>query len=206
VSASVEETLGEILDWMRSHFFGKYRGTVTEVESGGRGRIKAKVPAVLGDQPTGWCDPCVPYAGEGVGIAFLPEVGAGVWIEFEGGDPSYPIWSGCYWREGEMPEEAAEAKKLILTKSGIKLLLDDDAQSIEIVDPSENTITLDSEGITLTRGDSTLLVADSKVEVVDSAGNTVTLDSAGITLTRGGGKLVVAEAKVEINDGALKVQ
>ena len=53
-------------------------------------RIKAKVPAVLGDAESGWCMPCVPYAGPKVGIAFLPEVGSGVWIEFEGGDVSYP--------------------------------------------------------------------------------------------------------------------
>ena len=47
--------------------------------------------------------PCVPYAGPNVGFAFLPEVGSGVWIEFEGGDVSYPIWVGGYWREGEVP-------------------------------------------------------------------------------------------------------
>ena len=49
--------------------------------------------------------PCVPYAGPNVGIAFLPEVGSGVWIEFEGGDVSYPIWVGCYWRDGEVPAD-----------------------------------------------------------------------------------------------------
>ena len=72
-------------------------------------RIKAKVPAVLGETDTGWCMPCVPYAGPGVGIAFLPEKGSGVWIEFEGGDVSYPIWVGGYWREGEVPSDAARA-------------------------------------------------------------------------------------------------
>lgn len=168
MSASLEDTVADLLDRVRGRFYGKYRGTVTDVEAGGRGRIKAKVPAVLGDQQaTGWCDPCVPFAGDGVGLAFLPEVGAGVWIEFEGGDPSFPIWSGCYWREGEMPSDAAPAKKLILTKSGHKLLFDDDAQSIEIADQNGNSVKLDSAGITITRGGGKLLVADPKIDLND---------------------------------------
>jgi len=31
-----------------------------------------------------------------MGLFALPSVGAGVWIEFEHGDPDYPIWSGCW--------------------------------------------------------------------------------------------------------------
>lgn len=163
-----EEALLEIIERLRSRFHGKYRGTVTDVEDGGRGRIKAKVPAVLGETPTGWCDPCVPYAGDGVGFAFLPEVGAGVWIEFEGGDVSYPIWVGCYWREGELPPDAAKAKKLIQTKCGHKVILDDDGQSITLSDPNQNTVTLDSSGITISRSSGKVTVTESEVTVNDS--------------------------------------
>jgi uncharacterized protein involved in type VI secretion and phage assembly len=158
----------DVLDRLRNRFFGKYRGSVTEVDSTTL-RIKAKVPSVLADQATGWCEPCVPYAGDGVGMAFLPEVGSGVWIEFEGGDVSYPIWVGCYWRDGEVPSDAAPAKKTIVTKSGHKILLDDDAQSITISDPNNNTITLDSSGITLERGGNSVVVSDSEVNVNDGA-------------------------------------
>ena len=79
-------------------------------------------------------------------MAFLPEVGSGVWIEFEGGDVSYPIWVGCYWRDGELPSDAAPAVKAIVTKSGHKILLDDDAETITISDPNNNTITLIPRG------------------------------------------------------------
>jgi uncharacterized protein involved in type VI secretion and phage assembly len=164
-----EDLILEILERMRGRFYGKYKGSVTEVEDGGRGRIKAKVPAVLKDVATGWCDPCVPYAGDGVGIVFLPEVGAGVWIEFEGGDPSLPIWSGCYWREGEFPDDAGPKKKLIHTKSGHQILFDDDQESIEIKDPNENTVTFDSNGITLKRGSGKLVVSDSETNINDGA-------------------------------------
>ena len=60
------------------------------------GRIQAKVPDVLGDDESGWAMPCVPFGGSGVGFFVLPAVGAGVWIEFEHGDPDYPIWTGCW--------------------------------------------------------------------------------------------------------------
>lgn len=160
-----EQAILEVLERLRGRFYGKYRGVVTEVEDGGRGRIKAKVPAVLAEQQTGWCDPCVPYAGKDVGFAFLPEPGSGVWIEFEGGDVSHPIWTGCYWREGELPSDAAPAKKLIRTVKGHQLLLDDDGESITLSDSNDNTVTLDSSGITLVRGSQKVEVTDSSVTV-----------------------------------------
>jgi uncharacterized protein involved in type VI secretion and phage assembly len=163
-----DQAITDILDRLRNRFFGKYRGTVTDVDASTL-RIKATVPAVLADQPTGWCMPCVPYAGDGVGLAFLPEIGAGVWIEFEGGDVSYPIWVGCYWRDGEQPEDAAPDVKVIVTKSGHKLLLDDDAQAITLSDPNGNQMTMDSSGINFARGGNSVLISDSEVNVNSGA-------------------------------------
>jgi uncharacterized protein involved in type VI secretion and phage assembly len=163
-----DQTMTDVLDRLRNRFFGKYRGSVTDVDPATL-RLKAKVPSVLAGQPTGWCEPCVPYAGPGVGMAFLPEVGSGVWIEFEGGDVSYPIWVGCYWRDGEVPPEAAPAVKAIVTKAGHKILIDDNAQSITITDPSNNTITLDSSGVTLSRGSNSVAISDAEVNVNNGA-------------------------------------
>jgi uncharacterized protein involved in type VI secretion and phage assembly len=158
----------DVLDRLRNRFFGKYRGTVTDVDAATL-RVKAKVPAVLADQATGWCEACVPYAGDGVGFAFLPEVGAGVWIEFEGGDVSYPIWVGCYWRAGEPPPDATPTVKAIVTKGGTKLLIDDDAGSVTLSDGNENTVTLDGSGVTLKNGSGKVVVSDSGVSVNDGA-------------------------------------
>lgn len=163
-----EQALTDVMDRLRNRFFGKYRGTVTDVDASTL-RIKAKVPAVLADQPTGWCRPCVPYAGSNVGVAFLPEVGSGVWIEFEAGDVSYPIWAGCYWRDGEPPSDAAPAVKAIVTKSGHKILLDDDGTTITISDPSNNTVTLSSDGVTVQRGGNKIVIDDTEVNVNEGA-------------------------------------
>ncbi len=164
-----EHILMELVERIQSRFYGKYRGTVTEVEEAEAPRIKARVPAVLGEEQTVWCAPCVPYAGDQAGIAFLPEVGAGVWIEFEGGDVSYPIWAGCYWHDGELPDRAAPAVKVVRTAAGQSIVLDDDDHSITITDSNDNRVTLDRDGITILRGSGKLVVSDGKVDANDGA-------------------------------------
>lgn len=80
------------------HYYGKYRGTVIiNLDPEQRGRIIALVPDVLGITPSSWAMPCVPIAGKQEGMFMVPQVGAGVWIEFEQGDPDYPIWVGGFW-------------------------------------------------------------------------------------------------------------
>ena len=81
-----------------SKHYGKYRGTVTQnVDPMQLGRIQAMVPDVSGLLPSSWAMPCVPMASKMSGVYVVPQIGAGVWIEFEQGDPDYPIWSGGFW-------------------------------------------------------------------------------------------------------------
>ena len=83
--------------------WGKYRGVVSlNLDPERRGRLRAKVKA-LGDLEVSWALPATPYAGDGVGLYLVPPVGAHVWIEFEGGDVDYPVWSGCFWETGQCP-------------------------------------------------------------------------------------------------------
>ena len=78
--------------------YGKFRGTVSSNDDPQRmGRLQALVPAVWGNAPGPWAMPCVPMAGPDAGVLAVPPTGAGVWIEFEGGDPTMPIWAGGYW-------------------------------------------------------------------------------------------------------------
>lgn len=165
-----EQVLMDLVERMKSRFYGKYRGTVSKIGEGKNlGLIKAKVPAVLGDVETGWCMPCVPYAGKKAGIAFLPEEKAGVWIEFEGGDVSFPIWVGCYWHENELPDNVAPEVKVIRTPDQQMLVLDDKNHSITIKDTNGNSATLDKNGITLVRKSKKVAVTESKVSINDGA-------------------------------------
>lgn len=97
-------------------FLGKYRGQVTNnMDPLGQGRICAQVPAVFGDKETGWALPSVPYAGNNVGMYFIPPIGANVWIEFEQGNTDSPIWSGCFWGLNEAPKPPLPQAKIIKT-------------------------------------------------------------------------------------------
>lgn len=124
-----------------ARFYGKYRGLVTiNVDPQKRGRLKALVPEVLGEIPSSWAMPCVPYAGTTSGFFAIPPIGAGVWIEFEAGDVSRPIWSGAWWGTGELPvnETGAQAQapttKILRTELGLMLVLDDAKQTITLSD------------------------------------------------------------------------
>jgi uncharacterized protein involved in type VI secretion and phage assembly len=98
-----------------SQFFGKYRGQVeNNIDPQQMGRIQVSVSAVLGEGTLSWAMPCVPYAGSGVGFFAIPPNGANIWVEFEGGDPDYPVWSGCFWGLGEVPALPAIAEMKVL--------------------------------------------------------------------------------------------
>jgi phage baseplate assembly protein gpV len=168
VNTTEDWALADLLQRLRGRFYGKYRGIVSAVDPA-TCRIKAKVPAVFGDTESGWCLPCVPYAGPNVGIAFLPETGSGVWIEFEGGNVSLPVWVGCYWRDGEVPSGVTAGVKVIATKASTRFKFDDDEGSLTVTDANGNTVTLAGSGITLSRGVSTVVVSDSSVSINDSA-------------------------------------
>lgn len=97
---------------MSAPYFGKYRATVLiNVDPELRGRLQLMIPGVLGEIPSTWAEACTPLAGPTgppMGVYMVPPIGAGVWAEFEGGDPSYPIWSGCRWGgQSDLPPAAS---------------------------------------------------------------------------------------------------
>jgi uncharacterized protein involved in type VI secretion and phage assembly len=168
VTAADDGSVEDLLDRLRTRFYGKYRGIVSSVDPATM-RVKALVPAVLGDAETGWAMPCVPYAGPKTGFAFLPAVGSGVWIEFEGGDVSYPIWVGGYWRTGEFPDGATQNVRVIVTAATLTLTFDDDQSQITLSDPAGNKVTLGESGLTLANGQQSVAVSSSSVSVNNGA-------------------------------------
>jgi len=132
--------LTENLDRQVDRFYGKYRGLVIDNQDPTkRGRIQASVPEVLGATTSGWAMPCVPYAGVGSGFYSIPAVGAGVWIEFEAGDPSRPVWVGTWWATAEAPLDNAGTppdplRKEWRTETGLMVTMDDGGQTIAISD------------------------------------------------------------------------
>lgn len=154
-------------------FFGKYRGVVDDNRDPLMlGRIRAKVQDVYGEQVSGWAMPCVPYAGSGVGLFLIPPTDASVWIEFEHGDPDYPIWSGCFWGVGELPATPAVAEKKILKSDVGSITLDDTpgAGGITIETTAGMKIVINAQGIEINNGQSgTIKLSGPQVSVNNGA-------------------------------------
>jgi len=159
--------LQDLHEYLRSHHFGKYRGTVIDTDPATM-RVKASVPSVLGDTGSSWATACVPYAGPQVGFFMLPEIGSGVWIEFEAGDVSFPVWTGCYWNGGDIPSSAAATLKTIITTAGT-LSFDNSAASVTLQDSAQHTVVIDSSGITATGGSGVIAAGAAGVSINNGA-------------------------------------
>jgi hypothetical protein len=195
------ELLEEIATFLRSRYFGKYRGLVDDnADPAQRGRLKVRVPAVLGEVSL-WAMPCVPYAGAGVGLHLLPEPGTGIWVEFEAGDPSFPVWTGCFWGDGEVPEQAGAALKILKTGSHL-LRLDDTADEITIENSSGASIVLSTEIVATANGSVTVGASVTS----EAGGAKVEIGAPGITCDSGGtGKVEVTKGGVMLDGGAFQV-
>jgi hypothetical protein len=172
IGTNSEAILTRLVERVESRYYGKYRGVVTDNnDPDNLGRLKAKVPRLLGDEETGWALPAFPYGGAtDQGLFLVPDVNAGVWIEFEGGDLSYPIWTGTWFSSGDIPESAQPAQKVLKTKSGHKIVLDDDANTLEITDSNSNTITMGATTIKIAAGSAVKIVIDApQIELVENA-------------------------------------
>ena len=180
-NVDMEKLVVELTEAVRSRYYGKYRGIVEDNEDPENlGRIKALVPEVLGDVVSGWALPGVPYAGEGSGQYFMPPAGAGVWIEFEAGDPSRPIWSGCWWGSGGLPEDnggtaAVPPLKIIRSEKGLMVTLDDGNQEITVSDQDGSNmveIQVQQKKI-MVKGALKVVVEAPQIELVENAAHPV---------------------------------
>ncbi|PRP92668.1 phage baseplate assembly protein V [Enhygromyxa salina] len=143
------DVLDQLLRAFDGRHFGKYRGVVKNNTLDEYGRIQVTVSSVLDDKRV-WAMPCVPYAGKDVGMLFLPENEANVWIEFEGGDLSYPIWSGCYWKKEDVAGIKQDAKLKQIKTQKLTITIDDEAGSIKIENASGTVLEINGGNITAT--------------------------------------------------------
>lgn len=179
--AASENILIELAEQQRSRFYGKYRGVVSNVDDPeNRGRIRARISEVLADVESPWALPCTPYAGDGMGVFTVPPVGAGVWIEFEAGDPARPVWVGCWWGENQLPKteqgsDATPAIKIIRTEAGMMVSMDDDSNTLSVSDENgDNILHLDiNAGIITVKGGSKAVIEAPAIELVESASHPV---------------------------------
>ncbi len=145
---------------------GKFRGVVTmNVDPERRGRLRAKVPGL---DELSWALPAVPYAGKGVGLFLVPPVGANVWIEFEGGQKDYPVWSGCFWESGECPASPPLPTTKVLKTDTATVTIDDI--------PGAGGVTVE------TKTGMKVKFSATKIEVTNGTGATVEFQAASVRI------------------------
>ncbi|HEY0044659.1 MAG TPA: phage baseplate assembly protein V [Allosphingosinicella sp.] len=207
--------------WKRFH--GKYRGKVIDnVDPLFQGRIIAEVPAVSGSI-LNWALPCTPYAGFGVGFYAIPPVGANVWIEFEGGDPNYPVWVGCFWGPEDIlhvPEPPPPEIKVFKTEF-ITMVLNDLPEiggfTLKCTPAAVDiplTMTFDSTGITIlcpestikmTPGSITLTIPEAELVMVPES-ITMTVPESVMEMTAELVSIAVPASSVEISGAAIEIE
>jgi len=212
---NMESVLADLVDKVGHRYFGKYRGFVVDNQDPEKlGRLKVSVPSVLGDEVvTGWALPCVPFGGAAdQGCLFIPEQDAGVWVEFEEGDLSYPIWVGTFWSkpggESELPlpetpdtgEEADDIEdpptcKIIKTKAGHTIqfedkdgsefvLIKDGAHGHWIALTGSGILIKDANDNSIEMTDSAFTLTSKVAFTLDASGQAVEIKAATIDFTK----------------------
>src|SRR5829696_3378890 len=164
-------------------YFGKHRGTVlNNVDPQQIGRLQVTVP----DVPlalSSWAMPCFPVAGIQSGAWMIPSIGAGVWVEFEQGDPDYPIWSGCYFGSAaEVPALALAAppalpNTVLQTTGQTTLMLSD------VPGPTGGILLKTATGALISINDVGITISNGKGATIVMSGPTVTVNSGALVVT-----------------------
>ena len=138
------------------------------------------MPAVLGDGRLSWAMPCVPLAGIQTGIYAVPTIGSHVWVEFEAGDPDYPIYAGGFWGRARRPH----------WRWPVYLL----RPSIVLQTNGQNAIAIsDMPGV-------------GGILLKSASGATITINETGIIISNGQGAIISMTGPVtDINAGALTI-
>ncbi|MEU6918638.1 phage baseplate assembly protein V [Streptomyces olindensis] len=165
-----------------NRYLGKFRGRVVDNDDPLRiGRITVEVPDVLGDEPSTWALPCLPFTGPESGQFVVPPPGAGVWVEFEQGDPSFPVWTGCWYGTAEeLPPDArrelgagSPAKPVVVQTPGAHKLVMNDTPGAE-------------QGILLqAQGGAYIRITREAVVIATGAGAEVVLRGREVTINEG---------------------
>jgi uncharacterized protein involved in type VI secretion and phage assembly len=163
-------------------YFGKYRGVViNNIDPMQIGRIQVQVPDVGGLIPGTWAMPCFPFSGKQMGAYMIPQMGAGVWVEFEQGDRDYPIWSGCWYSVGEVP---------VLALAGIpaspNIVLQTTAQNAIVVSdvpgPTGGIMLKSTTGAMILVNDTGIIIQTGKGASIVMAGPTVTINNGAFVV------------------------
>jgi len=163
--------------------FGKYRGTViNNVDPLQIGRIQAMVPDLAGFVPGTWAMPCLPMAGINTGVFTAPMIGSGVWIEFERGDPDYPVWVGGYWGSAAEVPVLAHAVPPGVPAVTIQTPLKNGIVVSDVPGPTGGILIQTTTGAMISVSDVGIVISNGKGAIINMTGPTVDVNLGALTV------------------------
>ncbi|MDI3560165.1 phage baseplate assembly protein V [Bradyrhizobium sp. Arg816] len=170
-------------------YYGVYQGTVTfNADPTFCGRLLLNVPDVLAFVPSTWAEPCTLLSGPTgppMGVFMVPPVGAGVWVQFEQGDPDKPIWLGCRWGStADIPPTAklgnpADPNIVIQSLLQHSLMVSDMPPT-----PATGGIVLKSAtGAMIVVNDSGIYINNGKGAIITLIGKAIDFNTGAMTIT-----------------------
>ena len=167
----------------RQKYYGKFRGTViNNVDPMQIGRIQAIVPAVSNVIPTSWAMPCLPGAGINTGMFTVPQIGSGVWIEFENGDPDYPIWVGGYWGSAAEVPLLSHMVPPAVNGFTIQTTLKNGIVVSDVPGPTGGILIQTTTGAMISVSDVGIVISNGKGAVISMLGPTTDINVGALTI------------------------
>lgn len=167
-------------------FYGKYRGTVVNnIDPMLRGRLLVTVPDAIGPVPSSWAEPCVPLAGPTgppMGVYMVPVIGAGVWVEFEQGDVSRPIWVGCRWGGSSDVPPLAHAGLPVSPNIVLQTLGQNTLVISDLPGPTGGIMLKSATGASLIVNDTGIYIQNGKGASIVMTGPTVNVNMGALTV------------------------
>lgn len=200
---------------------GLHIGIVTDLEDPlNEFRVKIKIPTISMQEEGIWARMMMPDAGDNRGFFFRPEVGDEVVVGFFHEDPNHAVVLGCMhssakaaplqqnndnhekglYTRSEMKWVWNDDKKSFTTETpkGKKIVIDEDAGTIELADENSNKIVMNADGITIEAAKAVTIKAgtDLKLECMNAemkadvngkikAGASMEVSSGGSTTVKG---------------------
>ncbi len=169
---------------MSDKYFGKYRGMVlNNVDPMQMGRLLVQVPDVAGLLPSTWAMPCFPVTGKQMGFWSIPQIGTGVWVEFEQGDPDYPIWSGCWYGSAADVPAIALLTQPPLSSFVVQTTAQHTLQLSDLPGPTGGILLKTPLGAMISITDTTgITISDGKGGMINIFGGVVTINQGALLI------------------------
>lgn len=164
-------------------FLGKYRGTVlNNVDPMQAGRLMVQVADVTSLLPGSWAMPCVPIAGIQSGMMALPVIGSSVWVEFEHGDPDYPIWVGCFWGSAAEVPALSRLTPPVIPAMTWQTPLQNGLTISDLPGPTGGIMMKSTTGASITVNDTGIYIQNGKGASIVMTGPTVTVNAGALVV------------------------